>query len=90
MLFTTHCPHVQATADILATTNANGLGQKITQISDLVSGKQYYFKNAASTTLLSISHDQSFKGHRAIVGLKNKALDTQKVGGTSQVFTILF
>jgi hypothetical protein len=63
---------------------------QITQLSGLVSGQQYYFKNAASTTYLSISHDQSFKGHRAIVGLKNKALDSQKVGGASRVLTISF
>jgi hypothetical protein len=75
---------------MLLTTCSSFQAAPITQLSGLVSGKQYYFKNAASTTLLSISHDQSFKGHRAIVGLKNKALDTQKVGGTSQVFTILF
>jgi hypothetical protein len=74
---------------MILTTCSSFQAAPITQLSGLVSGKQYYFKNAASTTLLSISHDQSFKGHRAIVGLKNKALDSQKVGGTSQVFTIL-
>jgi hypothetical protein len=56
---------------------------QITSLSGLVLGQQYYFKNAASTTFLSILHDQSFKGHRAIVGLKNKALDSQKVSGIS-------
>jgi hypothetical protein len=59
---------------------------QITQLADLVSGKQYYFKNAASTTVLSISHDHSFKGHRSIVGLKKKALDSQKVGGISRLY----
>jgi hypothetical protein len=73
----------QATIATPVSSNANGLGQQITSPSGLVSGQQYYFKNAASTTYLSISHDQSFKGHRAIVGIKNKALDSQKVCGIS-------
>jgi hypothetical protein len=55
------------------------MGKVITRLSDILPGKQYYFKNIASGTLLTISPDLKVGDYQAIVGRKNQDLEYQKV-----------
>jgi hypothetical protein len=55
------------------------MGKVITRLSDILPGKQYYFRNIASGTLLTISPDLKVGDYQAIVGRKNQDLAYQKV-----------